>query len=364
MNDVPPAPPAPAAPPAFNVKVDWTQLALALGAMYVVVAFFVLSFSMWSCISRRRTPPPEQHPGRLEEGAPGPPPVVQATPVIVQAVPVAADGVSLVGANQPTPIIRSVKRQSSAWRMGSTPTVDLASIERSIKMGFIRKVYCILATQLLATCGVVVGAIYLSFVTPTGEVGPDPSALTPFGHGVITSGWVIWVLLVPLLCILCCLHAMKNNYPCNYLLLATFTLIQSWTLAYVCVLYYSAGYGDQILLALAITTGIFLALTVFTMQSKVDFDFLGPFLYAGLFILMFWSWFSFWLVPAAYFSARSVISLIGALLFCGFIIYDTNQIMKHLGVDDYIIAAIELYLDFINLFLYVLQLLSACSGDN
>ena len=37
---------------------------------------------------------------------------------------------------------------------------------------------------------------------------------------------------------------------------------------------------------------------------------------------------------------------------------DTNMIMKYLGVDDYIIAAIELYLDIVNLFLFLLMLLS------
>ena len=34
------------------------------------------------------------------------------------------------------------------------------------------------------------------------------------------------------------------------------------------------------------------------------------------------------------------------------------MIMKYLGVDDYIIAAIELYLDIVNLFLFLLMLLS------
>ena len=41
-------------------------------------------------------------------------------------------------------------------------------------------------------------------------------------------------------------------------------------------------------------------------------------------------------------------------IFALFIVYDTNNIMKHLGVDDYIIAAIELYLDVVNLFRYLL----------
>ena len=38
--------------------------------------------------------------------------------------------------------------------------------------------------------------------------------------------------------------------------------------------------------------------------------------------------------------------------------------MKHFGVDDYIIASIELYLDVINLFLYLLALLSGGRNNN
>ena len=39
------------------------------------------------------------------------------------------------------------------------------------------------------------------------------------------------------------------------------------------------------------------------------------------------------------------------------------MIVTRLGVDDYIIAAIELYLDVINLFLMILQLLVLCGGQ-
>lgn len=102
-------------------------------------------------------------------------------------------------------------------------------------------------------------------------------------------------------------------------------------------------------------------LTLYTMQSKIDWNFLGPAIFCCLFILIFWSFFTFWFAPASSFVARQLISLFGAIIFCLFIIYDTNNIMKHFGVDDYIIAAIELYLDVINLFRYLLMLLAFSS---
>jgi len=50
-------------------------------------------------------------------------------------------------------------------------------------------------------------------------------------------------------------------------------------------------------------------------------------------------------------------SLFGALLFSAFIIFDTWKIANILSPDDYIIACNELYLDIINLFLYILSIL-------
>ena len=56
-----------------------------------------------------------------------------------------------------------------------------------------------------------------------------------------------------------------------------------------------------------------------------------------------------------------VISLGGALIFCGFIIFDTHMIMHKLSPEEYILASINLYLDIINLFLYILRILEAAN---
>ena len=57
-----------------------------------------------------------------------------------------------------------------------------------------------------------------------------------------------------------------------------------------------------------------------------------------------------------------VFSLAGALLFVGYILYDTSLIIHHLGPDDYVVAAVTLYLDIINLFHYLLELLRMLQG--
>lgn len=54
--------------------------------------------------------------------------------------------------------------------------------------------------------------------------------------------------------------------------------------------------------------------------------------------------------------ADQVIACIGALVFSGFIIYDTDNLIKRFNYDEYIQAAACLYLDIINLFLSLLAL--------
>lgn len=51
----------------------------------------------------------------------------------------------------------------------------------------------------------------------------------------------------------------------------------------------------------------------------------------------------------------------GAFVFCLFILYDTQMMMKHLSPEEYILATINLYMDIINLFIYILRILQAAS---
>ena len=62
-------------------------------------------------------------------------------------------------------------------------------------------------------------------------------------------------------------------------------------------------------------------------------------------------------------SWHMVFVIFGVALFVGFILYDTNRVMKIYGPDDAIMASIELYLDILNLFLYILEMLSSMQGN-
>ena len=96
---------------------------------------------------------------------------------------------------------------------------------------------------------------------------------------------------------------------------------------------------------------------MYTLQSKRDFSSWGAGLFAALWILIFGG-----MMQAFFFQntmIHAVLSMIGALVFCLFIIFDTNMIMKTLSPEEYIVGVINLYLDIINLFLEILKILDS-----
>ena len=55
--------------------------------------------------------------------------------------------------------------------------------------------------------------------------------------------------------------------------------------------------------------------------------------------------------------------IVVALLFSGYILVDTQLIMRHYHLEEEIAAAISLYLDIINLFLAILRILNSQSNN-
>ncbi|KAK7005652.1 UPF0005-domain-containing protein [Favolaschia claudopus] len=213
-------------------------------------------------------------------------------------------------------------------------TVSESSPE--IRNAFVRKVYTILLCQIFAT--VIVGGILHQ---------------TP---GVI--GWVqthIWSFYVPLfgtLINLGLLYWKRHSHPWNFVLLSTFTLMEAFTLGVVV-----AFYDNLIVLqALIITLGVFIGLTLFTFQSKYDFEGMGPWLFGGL-IALCMTGFVGMVIPFSR-TMDLIYAIGGCLLFSGYIVYDTYLINAKLSPDEFIMGAISLYLDFINLFLSILRLLN------
>merc|ERR1712032_1809081 len=104
----------------------------------------------------------------------------------------------------------------------------------------------------------------------------------------------------------------------------------------------------------------FAGLTMYAMTTKSDFTGMGPYLSAAIMGLMLASFLCIFFPYSP--MIQKVMAGFGAILFSFYIVYDTQLICggkhsKHaFGVDDYVFAALNIYLDIINLFLYLLQL--------
>lgn len=222
------------------------------------------------------------------------------------------------------------------------PDLKVAELDQMWRKSFISKVYGIMCIQLLITVAVVFSMMQF------GGAKLMQWAYTDGSWAMSTSFLTVFVSLIALMC-------NRQSFPCNFILLGVFTLSMSWMVGFTCTAYAAAGYSTMVVEAFAITSVIFIALTIFTIQSKIDFSFLGAGLSVALVGLLIWGFFAMYAFPSFVFS--QVYALLGALIFSLYVVYDTWLITKTLSYDEYILGAINLYLDFINLFLFILRLL-------
>lgn len=135
-----------------------------------------------------------------------------------------------------------------------------------------------------------------------------------------------------------------------------FTFISGITL-YPLVSYYLATAGANIVvMAFASTTVVFTGIAIYATKSKHNFSFLGGFLLAALLALVAISIFNMFSPLGS--TAMLAYSFIGVLVFSGYVLFDFSR-MKHYGVraEDVPLMALNLYLDFINLFISILRIL-------
>jgi len=114
-------------------------------------------------------------------------------------------------------------------------------------------------------------------------------------------------------------------------------------------------------MAVGITAAVCLALTIFAMQTKVDFTVMGGVLLACMVVFIIFG------IVAMFFKGKIitlVYASIGALLFSVYLIYDTQMMMGgdhkySISPEEYIFAALTLYLDIVNIFMYILTIIGA-----
>jgi len=214
---------------------------------------------------------------------------------------------------------------------------SVAEADISIRMQFVRKVYSILTVQLIATAA-------LSSVSFWSE---------GYKTWIRTNQWMLWTSMFGAIGFMLLTYWKRKSYPANLMFLGGFTALEAYSISVIV-----SFYDSRIVLeALLLTLGIFIGLTAFACQTKYDFTSWMPYLFGGLWALIMFGF------VAMFFPYNSTAELIygglAALLFSGYILVDTQLVMRHHHVEEEIAAAMSLYLDVINLFLAILRILNS-----
>jgi modulator of FtsH protease len=182
------------------------------------------------------------------------------------------------------------------------------------------------------------------------------------GAAIMTNAAPVhWLLsLVGIFGLLFAVMAVKNTAMALPMVFA-FTGFFGYVLGPTINAYLSIPNGAEIVTtALALTAGIFFSLSAYALNTKKDFSFLSGFLFVGLIVIVVAS------IAGIFFSVPGLqlaISAAAVLIFSGYILYDTSQII-HGGQTNYIMATVSLYLDIVNLFMHLLHLVTAFMGDD
>ena len=152
-----------------------------------------------------------------------------------------------------------------------------------------------------------------------------------------------------------------RNSGLGLLFVFALTGFMGYTLGPILNAYLSLPNGHQLVMtALGATGVIFLSLSGYALTSRKDFSFMGAFLMVGILVAFLAG------IAAAFFTMPGLSLAVAAmfvLLMSGLILYETSQII-HGGETNYIMATVTLYVSIYNLFLSLLQLLGAFSGDD
>ncbi|XP_055347483.1 protein lifeguard 1-like [Paramacrobiotus metropolitanus] len=216
--------------------------------------------------------------------------------------------------------------------------------DAAIRKGFIRKVFGILVVQLIVTMLIIAMFIYVD------EVRLYAS----------THIWMVWtalLLTLMMLIVLACADDIRRRTPWNFILLGLFTLFEGWMLG----CFASVFSSNEVLLAVGIVTIVVIALTIFALQTKWDFTTLGGMLVVFVMVLLLFG-------IIAIFVQSNILNIVyaslAALIFGFYLVFDIQLMLggKHkysISPEEYIFAALSLYIDIVLLFMEILFLIGS-----
>jgi modulator of FtsH protease len=207
----------------------------------------------------------------------------------------------------------------------------------------LRNTYWLLALSMLPTVAGAFVGMQLNFIA----LFKAAPILTPLGMFALMLGSLFVVTRL-------------RNSSWGVLALFAFTFISGLMLTPILTV--AAGFrngGQLVGLAGGLTAAVFFALSAYATVTKRDFSFMGKFLFIGVILLIVASIANlFFQVPAL----ALTISAVAVLLFSMYLLYDLSNIVRG-GETNYVMATLNLFLDLFNIFVSLLNLLLAFSGQ-
>jgi len=228
-----------------------------------------------------------------------------------------------------------------------------AIIDQGLR-AYMLKVYNYMASGVLLTGMVALAFFKMAVVSDGGQI----IGLTNFGNTIYASGlkWVI--MLAPLAVVFYMSFGIaKMSAAKAQTTFWVFAALMGASLSSIFLIYT----GASITRVFFITAGTFGAMSIYGYTTKKDLTKMGSFLMMGLFGIIIASIVNIFMKSSMMYF---VISIIGVLVFVGLTAYDTQNIKnmyyggdsEEIGSKKALMGALKLYLDFINLFILLLQL--------
>lgn len=203
------------------------------------------------------------------------------------------------------------------------------------------------ATLVRRTYGLVFLSVLTTILGAAFALSQEPVLAASAQHPFIMMA----CLFIPLIMV----QRSAREFPKNLILTFLFTFVEGVFIApflYVAERS-SPGVVGQ---AAVLTFAAFGVLTLYALLSKRDFSAWGSFFVVGLVVLIIASFINMFVASAA---AGVWIAAVGVMIFSGLLVFDTWRLLRSgvYGQDDYVLATVAIYLDLLNMFLFILSLL-------
>lgn len=212
--------------------------------------------------------------------------------------------------------------------------------------------------------------VFLRQVYMVMSIGLGLTALTAWfvagkmmvGEWLWLQSWMVPIAFAPLIFVLVLQFGLdRMSASTASVVFGVFAVVMGLGLAPIVLIYTGASIAKTFL----ITSGTFLTMTVIGLTTNIDLSKFRSIMIMGLVGLIIASVVNIFLNSGP---MDFIISIVGVVLFCGLTAYDTQRLLQigaqaDMGAEStqkmVVMGALALYLDFINLFLFLLRFLGS-----